>query len=251
MMQMTPMIKQLIILNVLFFIGSNTIAPIAYDYFALHFPLNEGFRFWQPLTHMFMHAKAPMIMHIFFNMFGLLMFGSPLEHFWGAKKFLFFYISCGFGAALLHVGIDYYQFQQVYDVLISNGVSAQEIQKIVETGEYNTAIEQFVSKQNLTEMYRSYHTTAVGASGALYGIIVAFAFMFPNAEMMLLFLPIPIKAKYFVPFLVLGDLVMGIKGTSIFGGGGIAHFAHVGGAVTGFLIMWYWKKTQFNRHRWD
>jgi membrane associated rhomboid family serine protease len=155
MMQMTPMIKQLIVLNVIFFIGSNTIAPIAYDYFALHFPLNEGFRVWQPLTHMFMHAKAPMIMHIFFNMFGLLMFGSPLEHFWGAKKFLFFYISCGLGAALLHVGIDYYQFQQVYDVLISNGVSAQEIQKIVETGEYNTAIEQFVSKQNLTEMYRS------------------------------------------------------------------------------------------------
>jgi len=85
----------------------------------------------------------------------------------------------------------------------------------------------------------------------LYGIIVAFAFMFPNAEMMLLFLPIPIKAKYFVPFLVLGDLVMGIKGTSIFGGGGIAHFAHVGGAVTGFLMMWYWKKNQFNRHRWN
>jgi len=92
---------------------------------------------------------------------------------------------------------------------------------------------------------------AVGASGALYGIIVAFAFMFPNAELMLLFLPIPIKAKYFVPVLVLGDLFMGLKGDSIFGGGGIAHFAHVGGAVTGLIMMWIWKKNQFNDKRWN
>ncbi|MBN8567654.1 MAG: rhomboid family intramembrane serine protease, partial [Flavobacteriales bacterium] len=97
-----------------------------------------------------------------------------------------------------------------------------------------------------------FQTTAVGASGALYGILVAFAFMFPNAELMLLFLPIPIKAKYFVPVLVLGDLFMGLQGGSIFGGGGgIAHFAHVGGAVTGFLMMWFWKKNQFNDRRWD
>ena len=92
---------------------------------------------------------------------------------------------------------------------------------------------------------------AVGASGALYGILVAFAFMFPNAELMMIFIPIPIKAKYFVPGLVLGDLFMGISGNSIFGGGGIAHFAHVGGAVTGFLMMWMWKNNKFNHKRWD
>jgi len=94
----------------------------------------------------------------------------------------------------------------------------------------------------LKGMFQAYHIPAVGASGALYGILVAFAFMFPNAELMLLFIPVPIKAKYFVPGLVAIDLYMGITGSSLFGGGGIAHFAHVGGALFGFLMMWYWKK---------
>jgi len=100
-------------------------------------------------------------------------------------------------------------------------------------------------------MFQAYHIPAVGASGALYGILVAFAFMFPNAELMLLFIPVPIKAKYFVPGLVAIDLYMGITGSSLFGGGGIAHFAHVGGALFGFLMMWYWKKSQFDKNRWD
>ncbi|MBP6000924.1 MAG: rhomboid family intramembrane serine protease, partial [Flavobacterium sp.] len=90
----------------------------------------------------------------------------------------------------------------------------------------------------------------VGASGAIYGLLVAFAFMFPNAELALLFIPVPIKAKYFVPGIVLLDLFSGVTGYSIFGGG-IAHFAHVGGAAVGFLMMWYWKKNQFNQNRWD
>lgn len=95
-------------------------------------------------------------------------------------------------------------------------------------------------------------TPAVGASGAIYGLLVAFAFMFPNAELMMLFIPVPIKAKYFVPGIVAVDIILGLKGESLFGGGsGIAHFAHVGGALFGFLLMWYWKKNQFNNNRWN
>ena len=98
----------------------------------------------------------------------------------------------------------------------------------------------------------AYMGSVVGASGAIYGTIVAFAFMFPNAELALMFIPVPIKAKYFVPGLVLIDLYLGVSGgESIFGGGGIAHFAHVGGALFGFIIMWYWKKNQFNANRWN
>lgn len=105
---------------------------------------------------------------------------------------------------------------------------------------------------NLVSLYQhDVAVTAVGASGALYGVIVAFAFMFPEAKMMMIFLPIPVKAKYFVPVLVAMDFFSGITGSTIFGGGNIAHFAHVGGALIGFIIMWYWKKNSFNNRRWD
>jgi membrane associated rhomboid family serine protease len=103
----------------------------------------------------------------------------------------------------------------------------------------------------LMKAVQLYQTPAVGASGAIYGLLVAFAFMAPNAELGLMFIPIPIKAKYFVPGLLAIDLFMGVSGESIFGGAsGIAHFAHIGGALVGFLMVWYWKKNEFNRHRW-
>jgi membrane associated rhomboid family serine protease len=249
-MNITPIVKQLLIVNILFFIGSYFV-PVSYDVFSLYYPENEIFRVWQLITHMFMHAPYPNITHLFFNMFALYSFGSTLEHLWGGKKFLFFYISCGLGAAFLHTVVNYYHFQEGLATLVSNGFSKIEILQLLNEGKIDTRWQELLTVKQFENFTSAYVGTAVGASGAIYGIIVAFAFLFPNAELALMFVPIPIKAKYFVPGLVLIDLYLGISGKSIFGGGGIAHFAHVGGALFGFLIMWYWKKNQFNSNRWN
>lgn len=247
MRNVTETVKQLIIVNVLFFIGTLIVGDPAYKILSMYFPENKDFGGWQPLTHMFMHGG---FMHIFFNMFALYSFGSALESIWGSKKFLFFYISCGFGAALLHTGINYYYFQNGLNVLMEHGFSKAEVLTVLD-GKGNYEIVSVLNNPDFKDFISAYYGTVVGASGAIYGVIVAFAFMFPNAELALMFVPIPIKAKYFVPGLVLLDLYLGISGQSIFGGGGIAHFAHVGGALFGFIIMWYWKKNQFNQNRWN
>ena len=248
MRNVTETVKQLIIINILFFIGTQLVSGPAYQYLALFFPENSDFMPWQPITYMFMHGG---FMHILFNMFALYSFGSALEQFWGGKKFLFFYISCGLGSALVHTGVNYFHFQEGIDALISNGFSKSEILQLLNEGKIDTRWQELLTVTQFQNFTSAYLGTAVGASGAIYGIIVAFAFMFPNAELGLMFIPIPIKAKYFVPGLVLVDLYLGISGQSIFGGGGIAHFAHVGGALFGFIIMWYWKKNQFNKNRWN
>ena len=238
-------IKQLLIVNVLFFIGSQYLGPLSYDLLALHYPDNDNFFAWQLVSHMFMHGS---IMHIAFNMLGLWMFGSPLEQMWGSKKFLFFYFSTGLGAAGLQLLMYSITINSGSTLLLESGVAQQTIDKILISGSYNTSILEYIEQDKLYAMYEAYNATMVGASGALYGVLVAFAFLFPNAELMMIFLPIPIKAKYFVPLLIVGDLFFGFSSYSV---GSIAHFAHVGGALTGFVMMWYWKKNQFNNQRWS
>jgi len=251
MMQITNTVKQLLIINVIFYIGSMWVGDIAYDYLSLYYIDHPNFGFWQFLTHMFMHAQFPGITHIVFNMLGLVMFGSALEQLWGSQKFLFFYISSGLGAALLHTGVNYYHFNQGLTILMENGFTKEQVLEVINRGEYIKSWETLMPANDLKNFIESYLIPAVGASGALYGILVGFALSFPNASLMMIFLPIPIKAKYFVPLIVASDLYMGISGTSIFGGGGIAHFAHVGGAITGLLMAWFWKKNEFDRHRWN
>jgi membrane associated rhomboid family serine protease len=248
-MNMTPVVKQLLIINIIFFIGSQLV-PVSYDYLAMFFPENPNFGVWQPITHMFMHGG---IMHIAFNMIAMVSFGSALEHFWGGKKFLFFYISCGLGSALLHTAVNYYSFQDTMNVLITNGYQKADIIKLLSEGKIDTRWQDLVSVSQFNGFTSAYIGTVVGASGAVYGLLTAFAFMFPNAELALMFIPVPIKAKYFVPGILAVDLFLGFKGSSIFGvgGTGIAHFAHIGGALTGFLMMLYWKKNQFNKNRWN
>lgn len=269
-MRMTETVKQLLIINIIFYIGSYFVAT-AYPLFSLYYPENNNFRAWQPLTSMFMHAPMPNLMHIVFNMFALVSFGSALEHFWGAKKFIFFYISCGLGAALLHLGVSYFQIHSILDELSVLNLSAADLKILLNAdyraifgsdgqmmaGNVKTILENAKCSQEqfdlLITAVQEFQTPSLGASGAIYGLLTAFAFMFPNAELALLFIPVPIKAKYFVPGILAIDLFLGFKGSSIFGSGGtgVAHFAHIGGALFGFIMMWYWKKNSFNKNRWD
>jgi len=245
--KLTDAVKHLIILNVIFFAASSFLGASLGDWLALYFPKNPHFGLWQYVSHMFMHGG---FMHILFNMYALWAFGSPLEQMWGRNKFLFFYFSAGIGAGLIYTAVNYYQFNSIYNDLVSLGMSATEIQGLLESGRYNSSILDQIPENRLADIFQIYNTPAVGASGAIYGVLVAFGMTFPNAKLALIFLPVPISAKYFIPVLIGLDLFSGVTGFSIFGGG-IAHFAHVGGAIIGFIIMKFWQKNQFNDKRWN
>ena len=238
--RITEAIKHLIIINAILFIAPQFLTLDFTNILALFFPENNHFGFWQYVSHMFMHGSFP---HLLFNMYGLWAFGTPLEEIWGKKKFIFFYFSAGIGAGLIYTLVNYYQFNSTYEQLINFGLSASEIQSILDLGSYNTEIIKLSNKE-MSEFYSLYHTPAVGASGAVYGVLVAFGMYFKDAKLALLFFPVPIAAKYFIPLMILGDLFFGMTKYSV---GNIAHFAHVGGAFIGFLIAWYWKKNQFKR----
>ncbi|MEQ6122837.1 rhomboid family intramembrane serine protease [Pseudotenacibaculum sp. MALMAid0570] len=242
MPRLTEAIKHLIIINVILFVAPQLLKMDLTNVLALHFPQNEHFGVWQYITHMFMHGSFP---HILFNMYALWAFGTPLEQIWGRNKFLFFYFSAGLGAGLIYTFVNYYQFNGFYEILTQNGLSVTDINSILDTGIYtNYADIITLSKQELTEFYNLYHTPAVGASGAVYGILVAFGMYYKDAKLALIFFPIPIAAKYFIPLILLGDLFFGVTKYSI---GNIAHFAHIGGAIIGFIIALYWRKNQFKR----
>ena len=238
MPKLTDAIKHLIIINVILFVAPQLLKLDLTNIFALHFPKNEHFGVWQYVTHMFMHGSP---MHLIFNMYGLWAFGTPLEQMWGRNKFLFFYFSAGIGAGIIYTLVNYYQFNGVYEQLINLGLSTSDIQNILTSGSYNDKIVT-LSNTEMSEFYSLYHTPAVGASGAIYGVLVAFGLSFPNAKLALIFFPVPIAAKYFIPVMILGDLFFGVTSYSI---GNVAHFAHIGGAIIGFIIAWYWKKNQF------
>ncbi len=225
-------IKHLIIINIILFLATQVMPQPMMDIFAMHFPLNPKFRIWQIFTHMFMHAN---FMHIAFNMYALYAFGTPLYQIWGQKRFLIFYFASGLGAVLLYTGVQYFSFMQDLNTLMANGIPKEQIFDTLNAGKI------FVGYENMGSIY---YSVMLGASGAIYGLLVAFAFYFPNAELMLMFIPYPIKAKYFVPLLILADLFLGITN---YLHTPIAHMAHVGGALVGFILMKMWKRNQFKR----
>ncbi len=246
--RITETVKVLIICNVLFFAGTLLSGEIVYRLFSLYYFENPSFQVWQPVTHMFMHGG---FMHILFNMYALWAFGSPLEARWGRNKFLFFYFSAGLGAALIHSLVSYYEVHSVMTELLNGGWSQAEIQNFLINGKGGSvSILDTVSRESIDSMAAAFNTPAVGASGAIYGVLVAFGMMYPNVELMLLFFPVPVKAKYFIPGLILLDLFSGLTGFSLFGQN-IANWAHLGGALFGFLMAYYWKKNSFNDHRWN
>jgi membrane associated rhomboid family serine protease len=207
------------------------------EWFALWYPRHEHFGVWQLVTYMFMHGG---IAHIFFNMYGLASFGTLLEQQWGAKRFLVFYFLCGIGAALVHLGVSWGEFQSIQSRLTEAGLPPSAVQDMLAEGRYTGPRGDTDTAQSAVDLYRIYVTPTVGASGAIYGILVAFGLLYPNAKLALLFIPVPIAAKYFIPVLLALDLFSGVTGFSLFGGG-IAHFAHIGGALIGFLLMWHWR----------
>ena len=230
-------VNRLVAINLVVFFLIETFFAGQASGFELYFWENSEFKFWQLFTHMFLHDSF--MPHLIFNMFALWSFGRILERVWDNERFLIFYIVCGVGAALVHQVVTQIQFQGLYDQLISAGLSVTQIENILLTGRDVSSNYSSISRDMLAELYHLYHAPAVGASGAVYGILVAFAMLFPNFKVMLIFLPIPIAAKYFVPVLLLIDLSAGITGFSIFGAK-IAHFAHIGGAIAGFLLVQFW-----------
>ena len=225
-------IKHLIIINVILFVAPQLLQLDFTNMLALHFPENEHFGFWQYISHMFMHASFS---HILFNMYGLWAFGTPLEQIWGRKKFLFFYFSAGLGAGIIYTLVNYYQFNAALETLVTSGISQNEILELMNPTK-------MYQNKDLQTMNQLYNTPAVGASGAVYGVLAAFGLYFKDAKLALIFLPIPIAAKYFIPVMIFGDLFFGMTKYSV---GNIAHFAHIGGALIGFIIAYSWKKYQF------
>ena len=249
MNRISPTVKQLLIINVIFYFGSSMSlnTEFIYSLFSLHFPENPDFKFWQLITHMFMHGG---ILHLAFNMFALWMFGSAIESIFGSRRFIFFYITCGLGAALAQIGFLYYSFYSNLDILTSSGYDSQSVLNLLMEGRYNKNWGIILVSDGLLSFNTSFLATMVGASGAIMGVLVAFGMFFPESKLMLIFFPIPIKAKYFIPGIILLDLFSAITGQAIFSPSNTAYIAHIGGALTGFLIMYYWKKNQFNQNRW-
>lgn len=226
----SPAVKNLLIVNGLLFLATLLLPHLNLIYhlggFYFQSPL---FRLWQPLTSMFMHGS---IAHIAFNMFALWIFGTPLEKLWGSKRFLIFYVLCGLGAYFLHDAVTLIQTSPLKANLIARGLNFNDFTTLVKA--YPQTGQGYGSPAELSGLFMKYVTPVVGASGAIYGLLIAFGMYFPDAELMLIFFPVPIKAKYFVPLMMLLELFLGWRQ---FSGDNIAHFAHIGGALVGFLII--------------
>jgi len=216
-----------------------------YDLFAMHFPFSPLFRWWQVLTHMFMHGG---IMHILFNMYALWAFGTPLIYHLGRKRFLWFYFLSGLGALALFTGVEYYHFHQYLKAIEQSGVPAKLVMEILRSPDPESAIQSMPSLlynqtflTYIAKIFQIYNSPMLGASGAIYGVLVGFAFFYPRAKLMLIFLPYPLEARYFIPLLILLDIFFGFTNVLHLP---IAHFAHVGGALTGLILMWIWRNKQ-------
>lgn len=250
----TDAVKHLLIINVIVYLGMMTIGSQGQPFmswFALYFPENTLFQPWQFLTHMFMHSPESFA-HILFNMFALWMFGTAVEQVFGWKKFIVFYLLSGLGAAIIQIAFLYYQFDTGLNALLEAGYSQQEIISLLSERKYDRGWATVLGDMPKTETFASsYISPMVGASGAIMGILVAFGMLYPESKLMLIFLPIPIKAKYFIPAIIALDLFSGLTGQSIFSPSNTAYMAHVGGALTGFLLMYFWKKNSMDKYRWN
>lgn len=231
-----PVTKNLLIINIICFIPSLIFSrgndlDVYTRTFGMFYPGSPLFKFWQPVTYMFMHGG---FMHIFFNMFALYSLGMILEYTLGAKRFLQFYFICGLGAIALQVLVQSYELHALtgHWFLKLHGNALPET-----TADLQQMFSVPLSDTALLKLYAIYFGPVVGASGAIFGIFIGFALLFPNLELMIMFIPIPIKAKYIMPVYVLIELFLGVEQ---FSGDAVAHFAHLGGALIGFILIKIW-----------
>jgi membrane associated rhomboid family serine protease len=211
---------------------------------ALWYPDNANFGVWQVVTYMFLHGG---LSHIIFNMFALVSFGSILEREWGAGRFLLFYFLCGVGAALIQLGVNWHEAGTLHAQLVAAGLTPAQISELMAKGSGVLPTDPAL-KAVLVDLYRIHSAPMVGASGAIYGLLVAFGCLHPNAKLALMFVPVPVAAKFFIPVLLALDLFSGVTGFSLFGAG-VAHFAHLGGAAIGFILMLLWRKRGYTDRR--
>jgi membrane associated rhomboid family serine protease len=238
--RLTPAVLGLVIANAAVFVAGLVMpqgGAWLVEHGAFWFTSNPHFALWQTVTYMFLHGGVG---HIFFNMFALVSFGGLLERQWGTRRFLVFYFLCGVGAALVHNAVNAYHYGVLQERLVAQGLTPGAIRSLLNTG--HGAIPPGAEiKTTLVELYRIYAVPMLGASGAIYGVLVAFGLLYPNAKLALMFLPVPIAAKFFIPIMLALDLLSGVTGFSLFGGG-VAHFAHLGGALIGFILMLVWRR---------
>lgn len=225
-----PVVKNLIIINALMLLGYYAFSgAINLNWkLGLFYWGSEQFEPYQIVTHMFMHGNFA---HLFFNMFALWMFGRVLENVWGAKRFFIYYFVTGLGAAFLHLLVNHIQIQS----LIAQ-MPQEQINEVMARGFQALQNNQNFTDPDMAKLNLSMNIPTVGASGAVFGILLAFGMLFPNTQLLLLFPPIPIKAKYFVMGYGVIELFLGISQT----GSNVAHFAHVGGMLFGFILIKYW-----------
>lgn len=233
---MPPVVKNLLIINVLVFLACivfySTLDIRIDKFLGLNYFGNGNFQFYQIVTYMFLHSY-PNPSHIFFNMFALYMFGRTLESVWGSKRFLFFYLVTGIGAALIQEAVYAIRIYQIASQLPPELVNIvkNEGAEVLEQGKNYT--NDLMGRLNILR-----NTVTVGASGSIYGLLLAFGMLFPNTIIMLMIPPIPLKAKYMVILFALVSLWLGISGRMQ----SVAHFAHLGGMLFGFFLIWRWKK---------
>ena len=219
MNNITPVVKNLLIINVLFYVATWLMSQSIdlTDYLAVYYFDSPFFEIWQPITYMFMHSQRN-LMHIFFNMFALYSFGSILEAHWGGKRFINFYLITGLGALALQWAVQAFEVYQITGS-VTNDIST-------------------IMALNSPTIDGIYGGQMVGASGAIFGLLVAFAMLYPNLEMYIMFIPVPVKAKYIIPVYIVIELSLGVAKIQ---GDSIAHFAHLGGALIGFILVKLWR----------
>lgn len=233
---MTPVVKNIIMINILMFlamaIGARTFGVDLNRLLGLYFPKSESFMPLQIVTHMFMHAN---FMHILFNMYAVYIFGQALENVWGPKRFLLYYFVTGLGAAFVHETVIAFEYDK-----LSRMLTPEQVQMVIKEGVSYWEESKLYTDEAMKSLQILLNTVTVGASGAVFGVLLAFGVLFPNTQLMIIFPPIPIRAKYFVIFYGVLELFLAFSQP----GSNIAHFAHLGGMLFGWLLIKYWNKTK-------